>query len=277
MIGIKFGIDYKMVDSTPIKREIKEEEITTKFEREQYLNQELSKFTDAGGVTFNFEGEKGEPPHLDLVYDFVRWYPSDINEHLPILRKYASRCNTVCEFGTNDFTSSIGLISGFPKHFISLDIVDPDIFSLTFEPFSPNRKPDEKPMVIKLDKNTINQIATINGVDFRFIQQSSLEFSFNSVDLLFIDTLHTDTQLMGELQLNATKVKKYIILHDTEFYGDKGQDSKDEKGNYLCPLWETKGIGTALREFVKNPWTGWVIDEHFENCNGLTILKRPWL
>jgi len=45
----------------------------------------------------------------------------------------------------------------------------------------------------------------------------------------------------------------------------------------LCPHWETKGIGHAIGEFLENPYSGWVIDKHYTNCNGLTILKRPWI
>jgi hypothetical protein len=265
-----------MTTTQEFLKEIKEKDIHTRQDREKYLGQELDKFIDSGGIMHDF-GDSDSTPHLDLVYDFVRWYPSDMYEHLPTLRKYAGKCDTVCEFGTNDLTSTLGLLSGFPKHLITLDLNHPDIFALTFEPFSPNRKENEEPMVIKLNLETVNKIAAENEIEFKFIQTNSLEFSFNSVDLLFIDSLHTYTQLTKELMLHSKKVKKYIILHDTEFYGEKGQDNKDDEGNYLCPHWETKGIGHAIAEFLENPYSGWVIDKHYTNCHGLTILKRPWI
>jgi hypothetical protein len=266
-----------MTTTQEFLKEIKEKDIHTRQDREKYLGQELDKFIDSGGEMHDF-GDSDSTPHLDLVYDFVRWYPSDMYEHLPTLRKYAGKCDTVCGFGTNDLTSTLGLLSGFPKHLITLDLNHPDdIFALTFEPFSPNRKENEEPMVIKLNLETVNKIAAENEIEFKFIQTNSLEFSFNSVDLLFIDSLHTYTQLTKELMLHSKKVKKYIILHDTEFYGEKGQDNKDDEGNYLCPHWETKGIGHAIAEFLENPYSGWVIDKHYTNCHGLTILKRPWI
>jgi hypothetical protein len=266
-----------MTTTQEFLKEIKEKDIHTRQDREKYLGQELNKFIDSGGIMHDF-GDSDSTPHLDLVYDFVRWYPSDMYEHLPTLRKYAGKCDTVCGFGTNDLTSTLGLLSGFPKHLITLDLNHPDdIFALTFEPFSPNRKENEEPMVIKLNLETVNKIAAENEIEFKFIQTNSLEFSFNSVDLLFIDSLHTYTQLTKELMLHSKKVKKYIILHDTEFYGEKGQDNKDDEGNYLCPHWETKGIGHAIAEFLENPYSGWVIDKHYTNCHGLTILKRPWI
>ena len=213
-----------MTTTKEFLKEIKEQDLEECQVEVQAIGLGLNKFIDSEGVMHNF-GESNLL-HLDVVYGCVRWYPSDMYEHLPTLRQYASKCDTVCEFGTNDLTSTIGLLSGFPKHLITLDLNHPDIFALTFEPVRPNRKEDEKSMVIKLNLETINKIAADNEVEFKFIQTNSLEFSFNSVDLLFIDSLHTYTQLTKELMLHAKKVKKYIILHDTEFYGEKGQDNK---------------------------------------------------
>jgi hypothetical protein len=225
----------------------------------------------------NYNLGTDELPHLDLIYDFVRWFPSDICDHLPILKYYASKCKTVCELGTNDFTSTIALLSGFPDHLLTVDVAHPDMFALSFEPFNPSLEKTDEPLVIKITLDLMLQLAAINRVDLHFKQISSLEFSFNSVDLLFIDTLHTYTQLSRELRLHDSKVKKYIILHDTALFAEKGQDAKDEDGNYLCPEWETKGLGHALEEFLENPYTGWVIENHIEQCNGLTILKRAWI
>mgnify|MGYP003646470471 FL=1 len=264
-----------MTTTKEFLKEIKEQDIDTHQVEIQAIGLGLNKFVDSEGVVHNF-GD-GNLLHLDVIYDCVRWYPSDMYEHLPTLKQYAGKCDTICEFGTNDLTSTIGLLSGFPKHLITLDLNHPDIFALTFEPFNPNRKEDEEPTVIKLNLETVNKIATDNEIEFKFMQTNSLEFSFNSVDLLFIDSLHTYTQLTKELMLHAKKVKKYIILHDTEFFGEKGQNNKDKEGNYLCPHWETKGIGHAIGEFLENPYSGWVIDKHYTNCHGLTILKRPWI
>ena len=264
-----------MTTTKEFLKEIKEQDIDTHQVEIQAIGLGLNKFVDSEGVVHNFGN--GNLLDLDVIYDCVRLYPSDMYEHLPTIKQYAGKCDTICEFGTNDLTSTIGLLSGFPKHLITLDLNHPDIFALTFEPFNPNRKEDEEPTVIKLNLETVNKIATDNEIEFKFMQTNSLEFSFNSVDLLFIDSLHTYTQLTKELMLHAKKVKKYIILHDTEFYGEKGQDNKDKEGNYLCPHWETKGIGHAIGEFLENPYSGWVIDKHYTNCHGLTILKRPWI
>ena len=197
-----------MTTTKEFLKEVKEQDLEERQVEVEAIGIGLNKFVDSEGVVHNF-GD-GNLLHLDVIYDCVRWYPSDMYEHLSTLKQYAGRCNTVCEFGTNDLTSTIGLLSGFPKHLITLDLNHPDIFALTFEPVSPNRKEDEKSMVIKLNLETVNKIAADNEIDFKFIQTNSLEFSFNSVDLLFIDSLHTYTQLTKELMLHAKKVKKYI-------------------------------------------------------------------
>ena len=185
-----------MTTTKEFLKEVKEQDLEERQVEVEAIGIGLNKFVDSEGVVHNF-GD-GNLLHLDVIYDCVRWYPSDMYEHLSTLKQYASRCNTVCEFGTNDLTSTIGLLSGFPKHLITLDLNNPDIFALTFEPVSPNRKEDEKSMVIKLNLETVNKIAADNEIEFKFIQTNSLEFSFNSVDLLFIDSLHTYTQLYKE-------------------------------------------------------------------------------
>ena len=38
-------------------------DVVTPEDREKYLNQELNKFNDSGGVTFNFNYKKGEEHH----------------------------------------------------------------------------------------------------------------------------------------------------------------------------------------------------------------------
>ncbi|MBA4057744.1 MAG: hypothetical protein C0490_23720, partial [Marivirga sp.] len=64
-----------------------------------------------------------------------------------------------------------------------------------------------------------------------------------------------------ELQLHASQVKKYLILHDTETFGIRGEIS------------EKMGLLPAIEEFLSDNKM-WTIKERFANNNGLTILKR---
>ena len=89
-------------------------------------------------------------------------------------------------------------------------------------------------------------------------------------DFLFIDTWHVYDQLIKELNMHSPKVKKWIALHDTETYGEKGETSPysiREKKEYL-------GLSYAVNEFLKNNINTWRLHEHYVYNNGLTILKR---
>jgi len=48
--------------------------------------------------------------------------PSDINEHLPTLKKYAEECSHITEMGVRWVVSTYGLLMGKPKKMISYDI-----------------------------------------------------------------------------------------------------------------------------------------------------------
>ena len=101
-----------------------------------------------------------------------------------------------------------------------------------------------------------------NNIDFKFEQKNVLEVELENVDLLFLDTWHVYDQLKEELRLHSKNVNKYIILHDTETFGMKGET----KGY--------KGIKFAVDEFLVQNSKTWKLHEHYTFCNGLTILRN---
>ena len=109
------------------------------------------------------------------------------------------------------------------------------------------------------------------NLDFTFVLANVLEIEIEETDLLFLDTWHSYKQLKAELALHASKVKKYIIFHDTTEYADKDETSYEEWGDE----WKGEGIGIwkAIEEFLEsNP--EWEMIERFTNCNGLTIIGK---
>jgi hypothetical protein len=130
------------------------------------------------------------------------------------------------------------LLSGNPKVLTSYDILDCDW------------------MPIKLE---------VEGTtEFNFIIGNTLEIEIQPTELLFIDTLHNYTQLIKELNLHASKVSKYIILHDTTTFEFNGE-------SYSGTI--ERGLSFAVTEFLLNH-NDWVIKEVFTNNNGLTILEK---
>jgi cephalosporin hydroxylase len=175
---------------------------------------------------------------LEIIYKEKCNTPSDINEHLPTLKKYAEECDHVTEFGVRWIVSTYALLMGKPKKMVSYDIED---------------------IEMELVQNMVKE-----NTELKFIQGDSTKIEIEETDLLFIDTIHTYEHLKKELSLHSSKVKKYIILHDTTVYEWEG-----EAINGVTQ----KGLWPAIEEFLEsNP--NWVIYERFEYNNGLTILKR---
>lgn len=130
---------------------------------------------------------------IEARYQELVRTPSDINEHLPILRQYADQCEHVTEFGVRACTSLHAFLASKAKTVVAYDILNvavPDVPKLTF---------------INADVLTVEIAPT---------------------DLLFVDTVHTAVQLTQELVLHANKVKKWVAMHDFFIFGDHGEDGK---------------------------------------------------
>jgi hypothetical protein len=159
---------------------------------------------------------------------------SDVNAHMVTLRKYASKCKHITEFGVRGGGSTKAFLAAKPRRLVSYDL---DLF----------------PEILKLAESVPEETT------FKFCHQNVLTTEIEPTDLLFIDTLHTYEQLREELRLHANKVVNWIILHDTEACGSIGEDGG-------------KGLNDAISEFLEEGH--FQIKEHFTNCNGLTVLER---
>lgn len=63
---------------------------------------------------------------LEQKYTELCVNPSDINEHLPTLKKYAEECDHITEMGVRGIVSTYALLMGKPKkwyHMILLCVI----------------------------------------------------------------------------------------------------------------------------------------------------------
>lgn len=165
---------------------------------------------------------------------------SDINEHLETLYKYACECDVVAEFGVRDAFSSYALAHARPKKLICVDIFT------------------NKHIEMLVDQ------CKREGVNIQFDQANTLNYVLEEVDMLFIDTVHSFTQITAELELHHSKVKKYLIFHDTISFGNCNED--DRQCGSGC------GLVPAIKNFLRNN-PKWKEVMTYTNNNGLSILK----
>jgi len=199
---------------------------------------------------------------LFLKFQYLKRKPSDINEHLETLSKFAKSCNSIFETGVRGVVSSWALLYGISKNnsenktFIMNDIDEINIFS-----------------ILKI-MNKLN----ING---EFIKGNNLDLNLSGkFDLVFIDTLHVYGQLKRELEKFSKIAEKYIILHDTTVDADKGEVVR--LGLNVKNIVEqtsfkeeeiVKGLWPAVEEFLITN-TNWILHKRYINNNGLTILEK---
>ena len=121
---------------------------------------------------------------------------SDINEHIPVLKRYADMCGHVTEFGVRSGVSTWAWIASNAKIVRCYDIQNCSIVEH-------QKAADE--IKKEFSFTCVNTIAD--------------RFDIEPTDLLFIDTNHTYNQCSQELRQHAYKVNKFIIFHDTVTYG----------------------------------------------------------
>ena len=173
-------------------------------------------------------------------YNYLCSKSSDINEHLPTLKRYSEGLDTVIEFGVRRIVSTWAFLAGSPNKLISYDINHPSVFGADIE--------------------EVYFASKACGVEFEFIEGDTRKISIPDCDMLFIDTLHEYVQTRAELNKHAKNVKKYIAFHDTVTF---------------CHTGESGGLGIchAIEEFLSEN-NEWKIKEVFNNNNGLTIIER---
>jgi hypothetical protein len=158
--------------------------------------------------------------------------PSDINEHVLTLRRLATGCEHVTEFGHRIGISTVGLLAGQPGRLVSYDR--------------------------HRHNGAVAQVEKFRGTTvFEFRQAETATAEIEETDLLFIDTRHTAEQLTAELR-QALKVRRWIALHDTMIFGEKGEDGGP-------------GLLVALRQFMReNPQ--WSVIFHAIHNHGFTVI-----
>lgn len=168
---------------------------------------------------------------------------SDINEHLPLIRKLAADCSHVTEFGTGPGHTLRALLHAQPAELHTYDT------KTSCSCGHLNAMAGE------------TQLEYHHGPEF----DSAAMPTIAETDLLIVDTTHTREHVAAELQTHGNQSRRWIVLHDTTTYGTHGEGHSAEN--------PVAGIRPAIADFLENN-PHWSIVTDLANNNGLTVLAR---
>ena len=175
------------------------------------------------------------PTTIEEAYQGILQVERDFNQHMPKLRELADECDTIVDISIRQ-ESYVALAASKAK----------TVFSYSNEH---NKITDE--------------IAKLRGQK-RLPANPWVVEDIPDCDLLFLNTRHTGDQVLRELTMLGSKVKHYIVLHNTQIFGELGEGYTPEK-----PI---PGILPALRKYMKeNP--NWSIVSHDDRQYGLTVMS----
>lgn len=182
---------------------------------------------------FNKHLLKGE--NVKSLYQKEKNKNSDVKNLLPIYEKYANKSDNITEFRKGQYITTLCFANSNFKEFKTYN--------------------SEKISLIEEMKILLKER------DFNFEVKDSLGVDIKETDLLHLDTKHNYSHVLKELEKHHQKVKKYILIHDYETFGEIGDDGKKP------------ALKQAVKDFVdKN--NKWRIKEEFKQSNGLVVLEK---
>lgn len=215
---------------------------------------------------------------MEATYKQLCETPSDINEHLPTLRLYASKCARIAELGTRNVVSAVALACGLA-----------DSSFVTVEDITPTKKLYLFDIVPDINLEKIEEGCFNKGIDiYDHFGQDDLQADIedDKYDMLFVDSAHNYPHCYEELCKFGPHTERYILFHDTQIDGVR---SEYARLGYEPPHYQSlierynnkyteedfkKGLSFAIERWLsENP--EWKVRKVYENNNGLTILHKP--
>lgn len=208
---------------------------------EGHIGDSLLYFHSHDADEFKEECRKRGVPWLECSgeSELLAWYRkvrstnSDIREHCSILFGLGNQVKHITEFCHGALNSTVSFLASSAEKVITYS---------------------------RFKEKEIEKLKYLVGDRFEAHKTTGINYEIQETDLLFLDDEHTYANLTVELEETADKVKKYIVIHDTETFGEIGEDQKE-------------GLKKAIDDFLSNR-PEWKLQSHLSNNNGLTILHR---
>lgn len=227
-------------DLSPVHKHFVETELVSQFAWNELVR-------DAVGMTS--EPQPAAPiaanETLNDVFNKVVKLPRDLDQHLPKLHELAAQCEHVTEFSGRR-ESMIAFAAGLAESAIRNPQSATTLWSYNSELDPLAHKAHA--LYMRGGGNLFHKNATVESVP-----------AIDETDLLFLDTKHTYQRVRQELETFGPRSRRYIVLHDTQIYGERGEDGGP-------------GILQAVREFL-NQRPEWETVFHTRQQYGLTVLS----
>lgn len=205
------------------------------------------------------ENNELEEVKLEEIFNSLCNTPSDLNEHLPILRQLAQQSSSVTEI-SRSHASLWGILQGLSESFYQ----QRNYLGINFH---------YPPLDVL---NLAKKCAKKRSINFTFWRVNDLHIEIEPTDMLFLDGLHTYCHLTHELETFGPKIKKFICMHDTSYPWGDHEDSiySGDYSEYPASYDRTKqGLWPAIIDFLERH-PEWQLFARYLNNYGLTILAR---
>ena len=168
----------------------------------------------------------------------------DLYWYYDILRKYCNKpeVTVAAEFGTYQGASAATMLSCDVEKVLSYDIVTRAECAYTND-------------IIKSLKG---------DKEYTYEERSTFDGLPEEVDLLFLDNAHNKDHVRRELDTHASKVKHYIIIHDTLLCDESEPLSIDTK----MPI-----VRHAVTDFIADN-TEWELVEEVMEYAGVGVIRK---
>ena len=179
----------------------------------------------------------------------------NIREHLDDLTAEAKKYDTVVELGRQNMCSTLAILLGNPKKFITVDTDEPTDRWI-------------------YRKELANRYCDVVGVDYEYRIADTLQMEPIECEMMFIDTFHSYEQLYRELNIYHKSVSKTIVMHDTVSFGQTDEPSSAIKTSLLDKRFVGKaGLANALDDFLLEN-KEWVKSRIETKNNGMSYITR---
>jgi hypothetical protein len=180
-----------------------------------------------------------QPQHKNLSewYEAAKKNPCDFHEHVDTLRDLVKKCDHVTQIGIWGKPSRVAIAVGTLSN----------VGNAVFVDYSPAQRPEWTDLKRFLGDN-------FEGKEWQPFAE------IDETDLLFIDTYHTAEETLNLFNKLAPKVRKYLVVHTTEIYGEKGDNGGP-------------GVLVGVRQFVHEN-REWTVIRQDRNNYGLVVLSR---